>query len=688
MAGQDDTTRIIVEVVDKFSKPLNDLKKQFEGVGRDTSARKARDMFEGLRDSVATVGNSVRNVLAPALSAMGVSTLSAGGAIAAMAVAIRDFSKATNELSFLSRQTGLSVDKMREMESVGKRVGVSSEQMRGSLSNLARTAQEFRAGTGSAWNKVFQEGDANTKAFAQSLRHAGNNAEFLEGVFRGMDNMPRVVDKERWLEWFGMPKELALLTRAEREKVVAEWRKVYGPTTKEGEAAARKFEEVLNQIGDSWDGLTKRMAESGSLKELTGVAEKLRDLLNNPKTGEALVTVFKTLWSIAEGIFNFFKGIAPYLETANAAAENILRMYDLDKGAEQRKHWEDVAKQSTPMKRQLRWGGLLPGTEPVPLAKTTDELRKSLGGPSKEETKQTLKEGVAEGTIKGLKEFALEMGGGAMGGIEGGNLGGASVIKAALTTGGNYGGGAGGAMNYGGGGPTGKMPAGQRAKNAQVIYDTLRSLGHSHEQASAALAHVEAESSFNPNATGDRGTAHGFFQHRGVRWQNQLRKSREWGLDPNSPEAAARFFDWELRNDPGNAGPGVARRYFGSSTTRDAVTALNAYERFAGWQRGQAHRYGYGEKYARSMKRSEGQELSGVPMPPTRPIEPPTVPRERLMNAAAASNQFARVEGDARLRIDLNGFPRGTRTQFAASGMFSDVQLHRGDTVPFASESA
>src|SRR5690606_10771398 len=36
------------------------------------------------------------------------------------------------------------------------------------------------------------------------------------------------------------------------------------------------------------------------------------------------------------------------------------------------------------------------------------------------------------------------------------------------------------------------------------------------------------------------------------------------------------------------------------------------------------------------------------------------------------------VEGNAKLRIDLNGFPRGTRVTPQADGMFKEIELNRG----------
>jgi hypothetical protein len=59
-----------------------------------------------------------------------------------------------------------------------------------------------------------------------------------------------------------------------------------------------------------------------------------------------------------------------------------------------------------------------------------------------------------------------------------------------------------------------------------------------------------------------------------------------------------------------------------------------------------------------------------------------------MMDAANKSNQFARVEGDALVRIDLAGLPHGRKAGASGGGVFSDVQIHGGNTVPLASESA
>jgi hypothetical protein len=46
------------------------------------------------------------------------------------------------------------------------------------------------------------------------------------------------------------------------------------------------------------------------------------------------------------------------------------------------------------------------------------------------------------------------------------------------------------------------------------------------------------------------------------------------------------------------------------------------------------------------------------------------------------------LDGSASLTIDLNGFPRGTRTASGADGLFKQVMLNRGRPMAPANETS
>jgi Phage tail lysozyme len=54
--------------------------------------------------------------------------------------------------------------------------------------------------------------------------------------------------------------------------------------------------------------------------------------------------------------------------------------------------------------------------------------------------------------------------------------------------------------------------------------------------------------------------------------------------------------------------------------------------------------------------------------------------------AATMASQQQKVSGDASLRIDLRGFPKGTHTKTAMSGMFSSIRVARGRAMPLADQ--
>jgi hypothetical protein len=50
-----------------------------------------------------------------------------------------------------------------------------------------------------------------------------------------------------------------------------------------------------------------------------------------------------------------------------------------------------------------------------------------------------------------------------------------------------------------------------------------------------------------------------------------------------------------------------------------------------------------------------------------------------LHEASTTDQATPRAVAAASLRVMLNGFPRGTRTSTEASGMFTEVETHRGN---------
>lgn len=115
------------------------------------------------------------------------------------------------------------------------------------------------------------------------------------------------------------------------------------------------------------------------------------------------------------------------------------------------------------------------------------------------------------------------------------------------------------------------------------ITNDLKSKGYNDVQVAGVLAHVQHESSFNPNASGDKGAAAGLFQ-----WNDRRPAMEAWtsanGYSPSSVQGQMAFFHHEMATTEN----GAYRQLSQATTPAEASLAMNSYERFSG------HKNSYG----------------------------------------------------------------------------------------------
>lgn len=152
-------------------------------------------------------------------------------------------------------------------------------------------------------------------------------------------------------------------------------------------------------------------------------------------------------------------------------------------------------------------------------------------------------------------------------------------------------------------------------QSSNAMATALAGQGFSAPVVAGILANAQHESGFDPRASGDSGSAHGYFQHRNERVTNF---QRVIGVHPSqaTPEQAARFVGWEL-NNPEAAGMTPAQAAAIKNSKTPAEAAMN-FQRF--YERPKnidpargATANGYAQSFSRSST-VEGQRQT------TRPI--------------------------------------------------------------------
>jgi hypothetical protein len=636
MAEQDEAIKVVVEVVDKFSKPLNDLKKELDRLsdrGGD-GATKVKRHFDGLREAASNVGAALNATVVPALRAVGVGFAGVGATIATAITALKGFAGTTEVLSRLSRETGVSIDRMRDLEAVGRRLGISAGEMRAGFRDFAAEMHKTRLGIGESAKDLRLRGQGE---FAEQLRHTKTNAEALELILNKLDQLHDPQHRRDFLKSRGLPPGLADANRKEREKLIKEWRASVGATTKEDENAADAFEHSIWRMGNAFEALTQKLTTEGTLDTFTKSLTSIADLVPRIIKG---INDLSTFW----GTFQQFMGVAP-----------------------------------TGPQKMSYGGGTFGGAQ---------VMRASLTGAGGDDK---AKETIAEGVVEGLKKWALDEGTpegpGAHGGT--GGDGAARVIRASL--------GGGGTRQGAGDGSGGASPP-MGGKVAEAIG------GASPDQAgrpSRIQGAVTVGGQTFGYASGGRGRGSVPFGDYPINFGDIGPVGRRIGSIAGLGGAGGTIDDPRY---PGRPRAGI-QIHAGSGATLDRLYTQGCFAvprpQWPAFKRALLEQAKNGplmlhigrDGRAEVMTRQDYEARHARPTAPVATPQsdkprPPAVPRDRMMDAAARQSQVARIEGAATVRIDLPGYGRAPTSSSPSAGAFSEVALHRGSTIPYASESA
>jgi hypothetical protein len=109
----DDRLRLVAEVQDGFTGPLAKLHTALQrtaatGTQAGKDLKKDFDAFHGTLGKTTTALQGIQ----PVLSGLGVAGLTAGVSLGAVTAALSGFSKGTQQLAIMSKETGLAVDQL------------------------------------------------------------------------------------------------------------------------------------------------------------------------------------------------------------------------------------------------------------------------------------------------------------------------------------------------------------------------------------------------------------------------------------------------------------------------------------------------------------------------------------------------------------------------------------------------
>ena len=724
----DDVLRMQAEVVDRFTGPLRSLQSQLRGIQSGSGVKAIKDGFDSAEKSALALGNSVRTVVNPALAAVGITGLGVAAALAGVGAALRGFSTDTAKLSFLSREVGVSAERLRVLESVGSKFGLSAEEMAGGVRTFSDNLDQIKRRTGDTYNYLSSQAQRSggMREFFNSLT-ASKSTE--EAVGRSLDLLARIPDAKRRadvaIQLFGS-KGFAILGSEGPEalkKYVQEGERSLGRLPKAAEDAALAFQRQMNTFGDSLRGLRDTIGA----EVLPSVNELLKSFdawvkANGTEISTSFRDGLKDIGATAKTVAEALKETKGILEAFSAGriVEGLRRLDGANGPLAQRLaplQGDDALNRQqrlTDLRGQLdRLGPVKGGVGGGYLGEYRDRLTKEI-----EKLTEEIKK-LNEGGTKAEKT-GFDAGGA-------GAFGGAQILKAAFGGGASYSGG-----GYGGGGSrlasrsdpdaspdtsTGRRLQSQGAVkgdvNARGLRAMARLIGHgwTPEAAASAVGQFVEESSVKSDGPlGDTGrfgrgddAAHGMAQWRGARYR-ALKKFAEARKKPWTDfDTQVDFFNeerkgrsgaernWHKETDIGR-GNRIGKMFEGYAGGLQAQRERHARGLLGAWRKGGVPVPG--ETGVASTHRYDGTDFDATRQGMAGRPEKSFVPSmddasssmmSKAIRAGMIGKQQHEVNGSLGVTIDSTGAP-GTSVRAKASDIFKSVELRRGRSMAMASE--
>ncbi|WP_188612911.1 hypothetical protein, partial [Chelatococcus reniformis] len=352
----DEQLRLPVQVVDQFSAPLRAFRQQLATIGPGPGVGKLKAELSEVTRVANELRAGIERGLQPALNAIGVTSLTVGGALAGIAATVRVFSGSTAELARFSAATGVAINAVRTWQEVGARLGIPAEQMRSALGSFSEQFRDLQKGYGQLFNWGMGQ-NSEIQALFTRMRQAKDAATAFGEAIEFMEKrIPNPAERRKFAEAVFGNGDFAILGARLLGKPIKELMKEaerdLGKLPESAAKNALAFEEALDKMSASLRGLRDAVGSDllNSLRPMidqlrewvdlnqgeikTGVVDSIRAATEWLKgqdwkaIGSDLTTMFGNMKEIAGGVADAFRVIKAAVDEAQAAIDKLVQWTD------------------------------------------------------------------------------------------------------------------------------------------------------------------------------------------------------------------------------------------------------------------------------------------------------------------------------------------------------------------------
>ncbi|MCJ2117246.1 phage tail tip lysozyme [Methylobacterium sp. J-001] len=257
----DEALRMRAEVVDAFSGPLKSLRSQLLDVSRQ-GASHGETLAKGMgkaEAAIQTTARSATTILNPALATVGITGLTAGAAVAGVAMSLNKLSSNLSSLGALSRETGVAAGTLQTFGAVARKFGLEQDAVAAGTKTFAGNMREFGRGIGETYQWINRQGTdaAGRKAFqdfAQDIRGTTDEGEKLRKSLEFMETIRNPVERGIFAQHVFGNSDFGRIADGHLGKLADVWnaqKQRLGPLDPKAILQAEKFEQAIADLRTS-----------------------------------------------------------------------------------------------------------------------------------------------------------------------------------------------------------------------------------------------------------------------------------------------------------------------------------------------------------------------------------------------------------------------------------------------------
>jgi hypothetical protein len=296
--SEQDTMRLVAEVVDKFSGPLKELQKQMRETkrslkeGHEEGAKAAREHAERikeLKERFEKTKDFVAEAVTPAMASVGIVMLGIGESIGTLAEKIKAAGESYNFFNDTVRRGHVSANYVAGLGSAFERLGLSADKANAFIASTGETLDKLKRGNAQEMARLQGQFSDTLPWLRQLLKGAESYGEASIRVMKALTDEEIPIDKRRKMaEAFGLDPRIA-------SKEGKEVREAFEKSMRESEEhpvnmdLLQKLDDAYTELRISqrnfWNDLVREFAPSAVtiIEHLTGAMETLDDAIEKVK---------------------------------------------------------------------------------------------------------------------------------------------------------------------------------------------------------------------------------------------------------------------------------------------------------------------------------------------------------------------------------------------------------------------